>query len=145
MTLSRCGGEALALFGYAEEAELFLRSLGTEVSGGWRIRESRCGEVASVLYGPCARVERVTLDPPPTMPTSWAVALASMERDDFLAHLLAREGADQGSGRRARGNAAGTRRNLRPASPLQEGSACRRTVRRKDRKRTWVTRGERGL
>jgi hypothetical protein len=51
-------GRALALFGHEEEAGLFLWSLGDEgYDAGWRIRKSRCGEVASVLCGPCANVE----------------------------------------------------------------------------------------
>jgi hypothetical protein len=142
LTLPCCGGEALVLFGHEEEAELFLWSLGTEGSGGWRIKESRCGEVASVLLGPCANVQRVVLDPPPVMMACWTVALASMDRDDFLAHALALEGAGQGVGRWARRNAAGTRRKLRPASLVRESSSCRRTM-RKEHRRRWVARGKR--
>ena len=88
LTLPCFGGKALALFGHEEEAQIFLWSLGSERShGGWRIRESRSGEVASVLCGPCMNVERVTLDPPPTMGAGWTVMLASVDRDEFLVHL----------------------------------------------------------
>jgi hypothetical protein len=53
------GGRALALFGLKEEAGWFVWSLGDEGHDArWRIRESRCGEVASVLCGSCAKVER---------------------------------------------------------------------------------------
>ena len=79
-------GEILPVFSYKEEAEMFLR-LG--VSGkGWRVRESTCGELASVLYGPCRDVEQVYLDPLPDMVCGRMVGLASMSRKDFVGALL---------------------------------------------------------
>ena len=146
MTLPCWGGEALALFGHEEEAEIFLRSLGAGGSSGdWWVRESRCGEVASVLCGPCANAQRVTLDPPPAMPGGWMVEIASVDRGAFLAYLLARGGTGQGTGRRAHENAASPRRTLRAASSVSEGSARRGTMRREERGRTWVARGKRDL
>jgi hypothetical protein len=65
---------------------------------GWRIRESRCGEVASVLCGPCANVERVVLDPLPAMVADGTAALVSVDRASFLASLLASDGTVGGSG-----------------------------------------------
>ncbi len=142
LTLPCFGGRALALFGHEEEAGLFLRSLGVEASDvGWRVRESRCGEVASVLYGPCANVQRVVLDPPQAMSAGWTLALASVHRGDFLARLLARDDAGQGAGRRTLENPAGTHRALRAAFLVTEGAARRVAL----RGGPWMTRGERKL
>jgi hypothetical protein len=46
------GEEALPIFSYEQEAELFLNS--REAGSGWRVRESTAGELISVLCGPCA-------------------------------------------------------------------------------------------
>ena len=87
---------ALALFGHGE-AGLFLWSLRDEGYGaGWRIRESRCGELVSVLCGPCANAERVVLDPLPAMVADGTAALASVDRASFLASLLATDGTAGG-------------------------------------------------
>ena len=98
MTLRCCGGEVLPLFSQEEETGLFLRSLGAKASDvGWWVRESRCGEVVSVLYGPCANVRSVILDPPPAMAVDRTVTLVGVHRGDFLARLLFRKGAGQGA------------------------------------------------
>ena len=55
------GEEMLPVFSYREEAEMFLR-LGI-VGYGWRASESGARELVSVLYGPCASVSAVALDP----------------------------------------------------------------------------------
>jgi hypothetical protein len=111
MTVTCCGGEALALFGHVEEAELFLWSLGTEGSkGGWQVRESRCGEVMSVLCGPCANAKRVVLDPLPTMLADGTAVLASVDRGSFMARLLARRGVSWGLDHRVRTNASSSQR-----------------------------------
>lgn len=65
LTLDPNGEEMLPVFGHEEEAEMFLR-LG-DVGDGWRARESSVGELVSVLYGPCAGVKEVALDPLPEM------------------------------------------------------------------------------
>ncbi len=56
-------GEALPVFGFEQEAAMFLR-LGT-LGTGWRARETSAGELLSFLYGPCSGIERVALDPLP--------------------------------------------------------------------------------
>jgi hypothetical protein len=58
------GGEALAVFGHEEEAEMYL---GLWAPGdGWRAREIGAGELASVLHGPSwPGARRVALDPLP--------------------------------------------------------------------------------
>ena len=75
MTVPRGGGEDLAVFGHEEEARLFLWSLGPGKPGdGWRTAGTRCGELASLLCGPCRGVS--------------GVALVGMERGPFLKRLL---------------------------------------------------------
>jgi hypothetical protein len=56
-------GEALPVFGFEEEAEMFvfLSSLETR----WKTRETSTGELLSILYGLCRCVDRVALDPLP--------------------------------------------------------------------------------
>ena len=67
------GGEALAVFGHEEEAEMYL---GLWAPGdGWRAREIGTGELASVLRGPSwPGARRVALDP---LPGALAGAAAS--------------------------------------------------------------------
>src|SRR3954468_3076028 len=55
------GGEALPVFSFEDEANVFLR-LGA-LGDDWRARETGGGELVSVLCGPCAGVDRVVLDP----------------------------------------------------------------------------------
>ncbi|MDP8926593.1 MAG: hypothetical protein M3M97_06725 [Actinomycetota bacterium] len=79
------GDEVLPVFSFKEEAEMFLR-LGGE-GDGWRVRESGAGEVVSVLYGPCAGVKEVALDPLPEMVAERKVGLVSLGRKSFAEHL----------------------------------------------------------
>ena len=97
MTFSLGGREVLAVFSYEEEADLFLWSLGTTVGDNWSVRESRCGEIASVLCGPCAGVKAVALDPLPEMAADGTAELVCEDRADFLRRLL------QGAGPPMRG------------------------------------------
>ncbi len=82
------GGEALAVFSFEEEAEIFLR-FGELDGGGWRTRESGVGELVSVLSGPRKYVGRVALDPMPVMLAA-TVELASLSRERFLERVLGR-------------------------------------------------------
>lgn len=80
------GEEALALFSFEEEAQMYL---GFEASGdGWRTRETRAGELVSVLLGCCAHVGRVTLDPLPQMITDETARLLTLDRKSFVRDLL---------------------------------------------------------
>jgi hypothetical protein len=79
-------GEVLPVFSFKEEAEMFLW-LGVSEKG-WRVRESTCGELASVLYGPGRNVENVSLDPLPDIVCGRMVGLASLSRKDFVGALL---------------------------------------------------------
>jgi hypothetical protein len=97
------GVEAMTLPCGGEEAELYLWSLAFEgLENGWYVRESRCGEIASVLYGANAR--RVALDPLPMMAEEGTIELVSLDRFDFLVGLLARDEARTRPGDRGCGN-----------------------------------------
>ena len=84
------GEEALPVFSYEEETEMFLR-LGRVGFDGWQARESTTGELISVLYGPCAGVERVVLDPLPEMVPERTVGLVSLSRERFVDLVMSRE------------------------------------------------------
>ena len=80
------GEEALPVFSFEDEAKMFLK-LGTSC-GGWRVRVTTVGELVSVLFGPCAGVGWIVLDP---LPPPFAESLmdpAGMGRDAFMeSHL----------------------------------------------------------
>ena len=84
------GEEVLPVFSHEEEAEMFLRlrRVGFE---GWQARESTAGELISVLYGPCAGVKCVVLDPLPEMVAQRTVGLVSLSRERFVDLALSRE------------------------------------------------------
>ena len=87
LTLYRCGEEVLPVFGHEEEAEMFLQ-LGCLVGDGWGVRESSAGELVSVLYGPCAEVKEVALDPLPEMVAGSTLGLVSLPRERFIEQSL---------------------------------------------------------
>ena len=88
------GLTALPVFGFEEEAELFLQ-LGA-VGRGWRVWEAEAGTLVSMLRGPLKEVERVALDPlPGGIGTGPLDRLASLERERFLG-FLSGEGARVG-------------------------------------------------
>jgi hypothetical protein len=81
-----CGtGEALPVFSHAQEAEMFLRF--GQAGDEWRVTESRAGGLISVLYGPCACVKVVALDPLPAMVARSTVGLVTLARNRFMDHL----------------------------------------------------------
>jgi hypothetical protein len=82
------GGETLPVFSFEEEARVFCER--GALGSGWRLRVTSTGELASVLLGLCAHVERVALDPLPLAGAEMLVALVSMRREDFV-KLLCRE------------------------------------------------------
>ena len=75
-------GEVLPVFTFEEEAQLFFR-LGVPEKEGWQLRQTTCGEMISVLYGPCREVTRVSLDPVPGI-----VEYVSLSRERFIEVLL---------------------------------------------------------
>jgi hypothetical protein len=85
--VKRGGGRILPVFGFEEEAELFLR-LGA-LGDGWRARETSSGELVSVLCEPCARVEKVALDPLPfAVNAEERIDLFCLDREAFTRTLL---------------------------------------------------------
>ena len=87
LTLYRCGEEVLPVFGHEEEADMFLQ-LGCVGSDGWGVRQSSAGELVSVLYGLCAEVKEVALDPLPEMVAESALGLVSLPRERFIEQSL---------------------------------------------------------
>lgn len=90
LTVDLANGEALPVFSFKEEAELFLR---LEVSRmGWRVREATGGELISILCGPCAGIQQVVLDPPPKILGKMTAGLLSLSRKDFVRTLMYKGG-----------------------------------------------------
>ena len=79
-------GEALPVFSFEEEARRFCKRRG--LGSGWRGKEISSDELTLVLFGLCADVERVTLDPLPQAGTEMLVPLTCMRREDFLGFLF---------------------------------------------------------
>ena len=83
-----CSGEqALPVFSGEGEAEMFVWFEGA-FEDYWQVRETSAGELVSILYGPCAGVGRVALDPYPEMVGLNAVSLVSVTRKQFLSWIL---------------------------------------------------------
>ncbi len=82
-------GEVLPVFsaGWAARGYLFAEAPG----GGWYVRASTPGELASLLLSRCAGVEWVALDPRPG-PCSGAEAATVTPRESFVDYLLAFSG-----------------------------------------------------
>ena len=85
-------GEALAVFGFEEEAEMFLHFRYVALEGGWKVRQTSVGELVSMLYGPCSNAKKVVLDPlPGVVGGEGLTGFLSMRRSDFLRILLGEE------------------------------------------------------
>ena len=76
-------GETLPVFSFEEEAEMFLWLQRTEEDGR-EVREITPGQLVSILYGPCADVGRVMLDPLPEIGARVQISLLGMDRNDFV-------------------------------------------------------------
>jgi hypothetical protein len=87
LTVACSGEQALPVFSGEGEAEMFVWLEGA-FEDGWRVRETSAGELVSILYGPCAGVERAALDPSPEMVGIDAVSLVSVTRERFLNWIL---------------------------------------------------------
>jgi len=79
-------GEALPVFSFEEEAEMFLWLQRTE--DGQEVRETTPGQLVSILYGPCADVGRVMLDPLPEIGARMQISLLGMDRHDFVESVM---------------------------------------------------------
>jgi hypothetical protein len=80
-------GEALPVFSFEEEAEMFLR-LGLPGKKGWQVREATCRELASLLCAPCTDISHVALDPLPETVSERTVGLLCLSREHFIRVLL---------------------------------------------------------
>ncbi len=90
------GEQALPVFSFKEEAETFLRLQTSSQGEDLRARETTCGELISVLYGPCAGVRRVLLDPlPPRVGGEAMTKLVSLGWEEFVEDFLMGETAKE--------------------------------------------------
>jgi hypothetical protein len=85
-------GEALPVFSFDEEAEMFLWLQTTE--DGREVRETTPGQLVSILYGPCAHVGRVMLDPLPEIGVRMQISLSGMDRNDFVESVMGARSLD---------------------------------------------------
>src|SRR5919107_5961533 len=79
-------GETLPVFSFEEEAEMFLWLQTTE--DGREVRETTAGQLVSILYGPCADLGRVMLDPLPEIGARLQISLVGMDRRDFVESVM---------------------------------------------------------
>ena len=85
-------GQALPVFSFEEEAEMFLWLQTTE--DGREVRETTPGQLVSILYGPCADVGRVMLDPLPEIGARMLNSLLGMDRNDFVESVMVARSLD---------------------------------------------------
>jgi hypothetical protein len=76
----------LPIFSFQEEGEFFLGHQSASVAS--RLRETTTGELVSLLLGLCARVDKVALDPLPSLGERGIVELVSTGRRHFVRDLL---------------------------------------------------------
>ena len=86
-------GEALPVFSFEEEAEMFLWLQRAEE--GREVRETTPGQLVSILYGPCADVGRVMLDPLPEIGARMQISLLGMDRNDFVESVMGARSLDK--------------------------------------------------
>ena len=85
-------GQALPVFSFEEEAEMFLWLQTSE--DGREVRETTPGQLVSILYGPCADVGRVMLDPLPEIGARMQISLLGMDRNDFVESVMGARSLD---------------------------------------------------
>lgn len=88
---SESTGKTLPVFSHREEAEMFLWF--GRPGAAWRVRETSAGEIVSLLYGPCAGVGEVALDPLPFLGDGAMAGLVSLPSEDFVRNLTDGGGA----------------------------------------------------
>ena len=78
----------LAVFSFEEEAEAFLHLSVDGEKKEWQSKQTKAGELVSVLLGPsCVEVKRVALDPLPLPQGRAMLPLVSVNRETFLQYL----------------------------------------------------------
>ncbi len=86
LTIDAGGETVLPVFSFQEEGEFFLSLEAAEAD--WWLRETTTGELASLLLGLCARVDKVALDPLPSLGKREIIGLTSTGRRHFVRHLM---------------------------------------------------------
>ena len=91
LTIDAGGETVLPVFSFREEVELclHLQARGAD----WWPRETTTGELASLLLGLCARVEKVALDPLPGFGERAILGLVSTGRRRFMRYLMGEDTA----------------------------------------------------
>ncbi len=75
------GRRVLPVFSFEEEADLCLHR---GIRGSWRVRRTEAGELLSLLYCLCNKVELVALDPMSEVEADVMDRLVSLERERFI-------------------------------------------------------------
>ena len=91
LTIDAGGETVLPLFSFQEEAEFFLSLEAAEAD--WWPRETTTGELVSLLLGLCARVDKVALDPLPSLGERETIGLVSTGRRRFMRYLMGEDTA----------------------------------------------------
>ena len=86
LTIDAGGEPVLPVFSFQEEGEFFLR-LEVREADLW-LRETTTGELVSLLLGLCARVDKVALDPLPSLGEREIIGLVSTGRRRFMRYLM---------------------------------------------------------
>jgi hypothetical protein len=101
LTIDAGGETVLPVFSFQEEGEFFLSLEAAEAD--WWPRQTTTGELVSLLLGLCARVDKVALDPLPSLGEREIIGLVSTGRRRFVRHLMGEDTAhferDKPSGR----------------------------------------------
>ena len=91
LTIDAGGETVLPVFSFREEVELFLH---LQAKGAdWWPRETTTGELVSLLLGLCAWVDKVALDPLPSLEERGIVELVSTGRRRYIRYLMGEDTA----------------------------------------------------
>src|SRR3954465_3254933 len=80
------GEETLPVFSSWEAAQNF--ALANTLGQEWHVRETSAGELVSLLFGPCAAIEWVLLDPLARRISAGDAAANLMSRERFVDYIL---------------------------------------------------------
>jgi hypothetical protein len=84
------GDQALVVFSFREEGEMYLRLEGGIDRGQWRFYKSSVEELLSVLWGQCRDVGYVVMDPLPQGLSEKLITHYVMGRHQFMDFLMGR-------------------------------------------------------
>lgn len=116
------GERALVVFGCREGGEMYLHSWEGVDSGDWRLRQSEAGELLSVLWGLCAEVRYVMVDPLPRglAEEDSAPSATIMDRQEFMESVMGRRPPEGVSGQSSQGHDARQEDGQGPGSYRQQ-------------------------